>query len=79
VTVNILSGGDQIDQVAVAAGGTASWISNTSALGGKTLYMDRWRPGLLGLPGTGGGSLLLWVPKASQGGHLEVEAKLSVS
>ncbi|EGZ22438.1 hypothetical protein PHYSODRAFT_249540 [Phytophthora sojae] len=70
---------DKIDEVAVAAGGTATWVSNTTALGGKTLYLDRWRPGLFGLPGTGGGSLLLWVPKASQGGHLELQAKLNVS
>ncbi|GMF12475.1 unnamed protein product [Phytophthora lilii] len=67
VTVNIMSGGDKIDEV--------EWTSNVTALGGKTLYLDRWRPGFLGLPGTGGGSLLLWVPHASQGGHLEVEAK----
>ncbi|KAG1713209.1 hypothetical protein DVH05_000929 [Phytophthora capsici] len=79
VTVNIMSGGDKIDEVDVKAGGTAKWTSNVTALAGKTLYFDRWRPGFLGLPGTGGGSLLLWVPHASQGGHLEVEAKLNVS
>ncbi|GMF12477.1 unnamed protein product [Phytophthora lilii] len=79
VTVNIMSGGDKIDEVEVKAGGKAQWTSNVTALGGKTLYLDRWRPGFLGLPGTGGGSLLLWVPHASQGGHLEVEAKLNVS
>ncbi|GMG15626.1 unnamed protein product [Phytophthora fragariaefolia] len=79
VTVNIMSGGDKIDEVDVKAGGTATWKSNITALGGKTLYLDRWRPGFLGLPGTGGGSLLIWVPHASQGGHLELEAKLNVS
>ncbi|EEY68373.1 uncharacterized protein PITG_04828 [Phytophthora infestans T30-4] len=36
--------------------------SNVTMLGGKTLYLDRWRSGFLGLPGTGGGSLLLWIP-----------------
>ncbi|KAL3670280.1 hypothetical protein V7S43_004593 [Phytophthora oleae] len=79
VTVNIISGGEQIDEVDVAASGTATWTSNNTALGGKTLYLDRWHPGVLGLPGTVGGSLLLWVPKASEGGHLEIEAKLNVS
>ncbi|POM78977.1 hypothetical protein PHPALM_3430 [Phytophthora palmivora] len=79
VTVNIMSGGDKIDEVDVKAGGTARWISNVTTLAGKTLYFDRWRPGFLGLPGTGGGSLLLWVPHASEGGHLEVQAKLNVS
>ncbi|KAG3000913.1 hypothetical protein JG687_00014335 [Phytophthora cactorum] len=79
VTVNIMSGGDKIDEVEVKAGATTKWISNVTALAGKTLYFDRWRPGFLGLPGTGGGSLLLWVPHASQGGHLEVQAKLNVS
>ncbi|EEY59365.1 uncharacterized protein PITG_11380 [Phytophthora infestans T30-4] len=65
VTVNIMSGGNRIDEV--------------DALGGKTLYLDRWRPGFLGLPGTGGGSLVLWVPRSSQGGHLELKVKLNVS
>ncbi|KAI9990822.1 hypothetical protein PInf_018426 [Phytophthora infestans] len=79
VTVNIMSGGDRFDEVDVKAGGTAQWNSTVKALGGKTLYLDRWRPGFLGLPSTGGGSLVLWVPRSSQGGHLEIEAKLNVS
>ncbi|KAL3670288.1 hypothetical protein V7S43_004601 [Phytophthora oleae] len=79
VTVNIMSGGDKIDEVNVKAGKTARWTSNITALGGKTLYLDRWRPGLFGLPGTGGGSLVLWVPVSRQGGHLEVNAQLNVS
>ncbi|KAE9002207.1 hypothetical protein PR003_g22449 [Phytophthora rubi] len=78
VTVNIMSGGDKIDEVGVAAGGNATWSSNIAVLGGKT-YLDRWRPGVLGLPGTGGGSLVLWVPRASKGGHLELQVKLNVS
>ncbi|KAI9992854.1 hypothetical protein PInf_014770 [Phytophthora infestans] len=79
VTVNIKSGGDKIGEVLLKAGGTAQWTSNVTTLGGKTLYMDRWRPGFLGLPGTGGGSLVLWVPISRQGGHLEVNAQLNVS
>ncbi|KAE8901176.1 hypothetical protein PF005_g8882 [Phytophthora fragariae] len=79
VTVNIMSGGDKIDEVDVKAGGAAQWKSNVTALGGKTLYLDRWRPGFLGLPGTGGGSLVMWVPIAREGGHLEVKAQLNVS
>ncbi|KAE9002144.1 hypothetical protein PR003_g18331 [Phytophthora rubi] len=55
VTVNIKSGGDKIDEVDVPSGKTVTWKSNVTALGGKTLYLDRWRPGFLGLPGTGGG------------------------
>ncbi|RLN49105.1 hypothetical protein BBJ28_00022099, partial [Nothophytophthora sp. Chile5] len=79
VTVNIMSGGDEIDEVDVAAGETVTWNSNVTDLGGKTLYLDRWRPGFLGLPGTGGGSLLLWVPTSTQGGHLELTAQLNES
>ncbi|KAG1696773.1 hypothetical protein DVH05_017994 [Phytophthora capsici] len=79
VTVNILSGGDKFDETDVPAGKTVKWTSTVKELGGKTLYLDRWRPGFLGLPGTGGGSLKLWVPRASEGGHLEVTAKLNVS
>lgn len=78
VTVNIKSGGDKIDEVFVAAGKTENWMSNVTALGGKSLYLDRWRPGFLGLPGTGGGSLLLWIPRSTQGGNLELTAVLNV-
>ncbi|OWZ13669.1 hypothetical protein PHMEG_00012964 [Phytophthora megakarya] len=79
VTVNIMSGGDKIDEVDVAAGGKATWRATVKQMGGKTLYLDRWRPGFLGLPGTGGGSLLLWVPHAAEGGHLDLNAHLNVS
>uniref|UniRef100_A0AAV1T3Z4 Uncharacterized protein n=1 Tax=Peronospora matthiolae TaxID=2874970 RepID=A0AAV1T3Z4_9STRA len=79
VTVNIRSGGDKIDEVRVRAGAKAQWTSTVNDLGGKTLYLDRWRPGILGLPGTGGGSLVLWVPIARDGGHLEINAQLNVS
>uniref|UniRef100_H3GEF5 Uncharacterized protein n=1 Tax=Phytophthora ramorum TaxID=164328 RepID=H3GEF5_PHYRM len=80
VTVNIISAGKKVDKVTVTAGGTATWSSNITALGGKTLYLDRWRPGILGLPGTGGGSLVLWMPRAAgSGGHLDLKVKLNVS
>jgi hypothetical protein len=79
VTVNIISGGDKFDEADVPAGTTVTWTSTVKELGGKTLYLDRWRPGFLGLPGTGGGSLKLWVPRASEGGHLDLTAKLNVS
>ncbi|POM68984.1 Hypothetical protein PHPALM_14783 [Phytophthora palmivora] len=67
VAVNIKSGGDKIAEVSVPAGKTVEWKSNVVALAGKTLYLNRWRPGFLGLPGTGGGSLLLWVPRSTKG------------
>ncbi|POM70482.1 Hypothetical protein PHPALM_13067 [Phytophthora palmivora] len=79
VTVNIFSGGAKIGKMDVLASKNATWTSTVTALGGKTLYLDRWRPGLLGLPGTGGGSLKLWVPKAVEGGHLDLFVKLNVS
>ncbi|EEY65208.1 uncharacterized protein PITG_16829 [Phytophthora infestans T30-4] len=79
VTVNIISGGDKLDEKDVPAGKIVTWTSTVMELGGKTLYLDRWRPGFLGLPGTGGGSVKLWVPRASEGGHLEISAKLNVS
>lgn len=79
VTVNIYSGGDKFDEQNVPAGKTVTWTSTVKALGGKTLYLDRWRPEFLSLPSTSGGSLNLWVPRASKGGHLIVEAKINVS
>ncbi|KAG2790547.1 hypothetical protein PC129_g194 [Phytophthora cactorum] len=78
VTVNVKSGGDKIAEVPVLAGKTVTWESNVTMLGGKTLYLDRWRPGFLGLPGTGGGSLLLWVPRSTKG-SLDLTAVLNVS
>ncbi|CAH0474138.1 unnamed protein product [Peronospora belbahrii] len=79
VTVNIMSGGDKVDEVELKAGGSLQWKSTVKALAGKTLYLDRWRAKFLGMPSRSGGSLLLWVPHASEGGHLEVQVKLNVS
>ena len=79
VTVDITSGGNKVDEVAVASGKSVIWRSTIAALGGKTLYLNRWRPGFLGLPKLGGGSLLLWVPRSTQGGNLQLNVKLNVS
>ncbi|KAI9906569.1 hypothetical protein PsorP6_003359 [Peronosclerospora sorghi] len=79
VTVNIKSGGKKVDEVDVPAGKTVTWNSSVTTLGGKTLYLDRWRPGFLGLPGTGGGSLVLWIPRSTDGGNLQLTAMLNVS
>ncbi|RLN49107.1 hypothetical protein BBJ28_00022097 [Nothophytophthora sp. Chile5] len=79
VTVNVHSGGVKVASVAVASGTTVTWTSTVAAFEDKTLYLDRWRPGLLGIPGTGGGSLLLWVSRSSAGGHLDLQAKINVS
>ncbi|KAG1693705.1 hypothetical protein DVH05_023106 [Phytophthora capsici] len=78
VSVNIRSGGDKIAEVLVRAGKSRTWTANVTDLAGKTLYLDRWRPGFLGLPGSGGGSLLLWVPHSTQG-SLDLTAVLNVS
>ncbi|KAF1335814.1 hypothetical protein FI667_g689, partial [Globisporangium splendens] len=79
VRVNIMSGGSKIAEVPVKKGKTASWTKSLADLKDKTLYLDRWRPGFFGIPGTGGGSLLLWVPHSSGGGSLELRAQLNVS
>jgi hypothetical protein len=79
VTVNVWSGGTQIASVPVGKGKTVEWTKPVADLQDKTLYLDRWRPGFLGLPGTGGGSLLTWVPRSSAGGNFELHATLSVS
>ncbi|TMW62258.1 hypothetical protein Poli38472_009751 [Pythium oligandrum] len=68
VEVIIKSGGDDYDKVEVESGEIVEWSTPLSDLQGKTLYLDRWRPGFLGIPGTGGGSLLLWVPNTASGG-----------
>eukprot|EP00644_Phytophthora_capsici_P010456 jgi/Phyca11/17738/fgenesh1_pg.PHYCAscaffold_30_\ len=65
VTVVIHSGGEEYAKVDVAAGDTVTWDATIPELQDKTMYLDRWRPGLFGLPGSGGGSLLLWIPRSS--------------
>ncbi|CAI5711337.1 unnamed protein product [Peronospora effusa] len=79
VVANVKSGGRTIDEVDVLAGKTVTWKSNVTTLGGKTLYLDRWRPGFLGLPSTSGGSMLLWIPRSTQGGCLKLTAVLNVN
>ncbi|KAE9044373.1 hypothetical protein PR001_g2666 [Phytophthora rubi] len=79
VSVVIKSGGDKIGTVKVKAGTKVTWTSTIKELGDKTLYLDRWRPGLLGLPGTGGGSLLMWIPNSSEGGQVTLHTRLNVS
>ncbi|RLN92280.1 hypothetical protein BBJ28_00021420 [Nothophytophthora sp. Chile5] len=77
VTVVIHSGGDTVAKVDVASGETVVWTSTVAELQDKTLYLDRWRPGLFGVPGSGGGSLLMWVPRASAGGNVALHALLN--
>jgi len=79
VTVVIHSGGDTVEEVDVGSGETVTWSSTVAELQDKTMYLDRWRPGFLGLPGSGGGSLLMWIPRSSEGGHIELHAKINVS
>ncbi|CAH0520601.1 unnamed protein product [Peronospora belbahrii] len=79
VSVNIYSGGEKVDEVDVPAGKTMTWRSTVKALEGRTLYLDRWRPGFLHIPKLGGGSLLLWVPRATEGGNLQLTVLLNVS
>jgi hypothetical protein len=79
VTVVIHSGGEDIAEVDVEAGGTATWNSTVAKLRDKALYLDRWRPDAIGIPGSGGGSLKLWVPRASEGGHLTLHVQINVS
>ncbi|POM78204.1 Hypothetical protein PHPALM_4289 [Phytophthora palmivora] len=76
VTVHIHSGGDTVAKVDVDSGETVSWNSTVKELQDKTLYLDRWRAGLLGVPGSGGGSLLMWVPHSSTGGKIELHVQI---
>ncbi|KAG1710977.1 hypothetical protein DVH05_013698 [Phytophthora capsici] len=79
VTVVVHSGGDEYAKVDVGAGDTVSWNCTIPELEDRTMYLDRWRPGILGLPGTGGGSLLMWVPRSTQGGHIKMHVRINPS
>ncbi|KAG6959433.1 hypothetical protein JG687_00008790 [Phytophthora cactorum] len=52
VSVVIKSGGDKLKEVKVPANSNVTWTSTVEELQDKTLYLDRWRPGLFGLPAT---------------------------
>uniref|UniRef100_M4B4G0 Jacalin-type lectin domain-containing protein n=1 Tax=Hyaloperonospora arabidopsidis (strain Emoy2) TaxID=559515 RepID=M4B4G0_HYAAE len=79
VDVVIRVGSVRVDQVNVPANGKAIWSAHVKQMQDKTLYLDRWRPGLFGLPGTGGGSLLMWVSRSSLGGNLIMHARINAS
>lgn len=79
VEVNIFSAGQKIGSVVLETNKVVTWTKPMNELQDKTLYLDRWRPGFAKIPGTGGGSLLLWIPHSSQGGHVELHAVLNVS
>ncbi|ETO76975.1 hypothetical protein F444_07842 [Phytophthora nicotianae P1976] len=79
VTVVIHSGGDDYAEVDVGAGEVVTWDATIPELQDKNMYLDRWRPGLFGLPGSGGGSLLLWIPRSSEGGHITMHVRINVS
>ncbi|CAH0474147.1 unnamed protein product [Peronospora belbahrii] len=79
VTVVIHSGGKKFDSVYVCQGETVIWTTTVKALQDKTMYLTRKRPGFLGIPNSNGGSLLLWVPRSSEGGHLEMNVDINVS
>ncbi|POM66402.1 Hypothetical protein PHPALM_17741, partial [Phytophthora palmivora] len=79
VTVVVHSGGDEYAKVDIGAGDVTSWEATFPELEDKTMYLDRWRPGLLGLPGKGGGSLLLWIPRSSEGGHITMHVRINPS
>lgn len=79
VTVDVHSAGQKIQSVKLKAKDTVSWSTSIASIQDKTLYLDRWRSDAIGIPGSGGGSLKLWVSRSSAGGHLELYAFLNES
>ncbi|KAE8911879.1 hypothetical protein PF005_g12849 [Phytophthora fragariae] len=79
VTVVLHSGGQVYTQVEVPAGTTVNWSDKIENLHDKVLYLDRWRRTVVGVPLSAGGSLVLWVPRSSQGGHLKMHVRVNVS
>ncbi|CAI5746681.1 unnamed protein product [Peronospora destructor] len=79
VTVVIHSGGKKYQEVSVPAGFTINVTECLSSLQDKVLYLDHWRQNVVDIPSTAGGSLTLWVPRASQGGHLRMHVRINVS
>ncbi|KAF1775524.1 Jacalin-like lectin domain [Phytophthora cactorum] len=79
VTVVIHSGGEVYTKVKVPAGGTVKWTEKLSKMQDKVMYLDRWRASIVGVPMSAGGSLVLWIPRAYDGGHLTMHVRINVS
>ncbi|KAK1942610.1 hypothetical protein P3T76_006109 [Phytophthora citrophthora] len=79
VTVVVYSGGDEYAKIDIGAGDVTTWSATFPELEDKTMYLDRWRAGFLGLPGKGGGSLLMWIPRSSEGGHITMHVRINPS
>uniref|UniRef100_H3GBJ7 Jacalin-type lectin domain-containing protein n=1 Tax=Phytophthora ramorum TaxID=164328 RepID=H3GBJ7_PHYRM len=79
VTVVIHSGGSNYAEVKVNSCKTTTWNATLAELQDKTMYLDRWRPNIIGIPGSGGGSLVLWVPRSLKGGHLTLHVRINAS
>uniref|UniRef100_A0AAV1V4M5 Jacalin-type lectin domain-containing protein n=1 Tax=Peronospora matthiolae TaxID=2874970 RepID=A0AAV1V4M5_9STRA len=77
VKVIIHSGGVRVAVVKVPSQGSLTWSATIAQLQDKTLYIDRWRNNMVGIPVSSGGSLLLWVPRSSKGGHLELNVHIN--
>ncbi|TMW64749.1 hypothetical protein Poli38472_011629 [Pythium oligandrum] len=78
VEVVIKAGGQVHSKVKVAKGQTVEWSKPLSEFQGKTLYMDRWRSAILGVPMSSGGSLLAWIP-SNAAGTLKLDVNLNNS
>ncbi|ETI48096.1 hypothetical protein F441_07816 [Phytophthora nicotianae CJ01A1] len=79
VTVVIHSGGEVYTKVKVPEGGTVKWTEKLSKLQDKAMYLDRWRPSAVGVPISAGGSLVLWIPRAYDSGHLTMHVRINAS
>ncbi|CAH0518340.1 unnamed protein product [Peronospora belbahrii] len=80
VKIKIHSGGKFIVRVTLDPGAMMTWNSTVARLQEKTLYLEQERTSFLGfsIPG-GGGSLKLWVPRSSEGGHLVMHVRVNIS
>jgi hypothetical protein len=77
VDINVIVAGKKKYSVPVKKGTSVVWSKPLSEFQGMTLYLDRWRAGLFGLPGTGGGSLLAWVPSHASTGSFDLQCKIN--
>ncbi|EEY57770.1 uncharacterized protein PITG_00343 [Phytophthora infestans T30-4] len=79
VTVTMHSGGAVFTKVKVPAKSRVKWTEKLSKLQDKVLYLDRWRPSVVGVPVSSGGSLVLWIPRSYDGGHLTMHVRINDS
>ncbi|CEG39122.1 Mannose-binding lectin [Plasmopara halstedii] len=79
MSVELILGAKPFVRVDVPAGTSVKWSEKLSTMQEQVLYMHRWHRTAIGLLMSNGGSLVMWVPRSSQGGHITMHVRINKS